>query len=55
MAWILRLVKADAGGDDPGTDVMEIAKLGDLRDIANLGLSRDCLTFGGQAAAAKPG
>ena len=39
VAWILRLVKADAGGDDPGTDVMEIAKLGDLRDIANLGLS----------------
>ncbi len=39
VAWILRLVKADAGGDDPGTDVMQIAKLGDLRDIANLGLS----------------
>jgi hypothetical protein len=37
--WILRLVKTGAGGDDPGTDVMEIAKLGDLRDIANLGLS----------------
>jgi hypothetical protein len=39
VAWILRLVEAGAGGDDRGTDVMEIAKPDDLRDIANLGLS----------------
>jgi hypothetical protein len=39
VAWIVRLVEAGAGGDDRGTDVMEIAKPNDLRDIANLGLS----------------
>ena len=39
VAWILRLVEAGAGGDDRGTDVMEIAKPDDLRDIASLGLS----------------
>jgi hypothetical protein len=36
VAWILRLVEAGAGGDDRSTDVMEIAKPDDLRDIANL-------------------
>ena len=39
MAWIVRLVEADSGGDDRGTDLIEIAKPDDLRDIANLGLS----------------
>jgi hypothetical protein len=39
MAWIVRLVEAGGGGDDRGTDVLEIAKPADLRDIANLGLS----------------
>jgi hypothetical protein len=39
VAWIVRLVEADVGGDDQATDVMEIAKPDDLHDIANLGLS----------------
>ena len=39
MAWILRLVKTDAEGDGPSTDVMEIDKPDDLRDVAHLGLS----------------
>src|SRR3954454_19372893 len=36
---MLRLVEAGAAGDGWSTDVMEIAKSADLRDIANLGLS----------------
>jgi hypothetical protein len=39
VAWIVRLVKAGAGGEGQGTDVIEIAKPDDLGDIANLGLS----------------
>jgi hypothetical protein len=39
VAWIVRLVEAGADGDGRSTDVMEIAKPDDLRDIANLGLS----------------
>ena len=39
MAWIVRLVEAGSDGDGRSTDVMEIAKPDDLRDIANLGLS----------------
>src|SRR3954470_21472289 len=39
MAWIVRLVEACGGGDDRGTDLIEIAKPADLRDIADLGLS----------------
>src|SRR3954452_4614491 len=39
VAWMLRLVEAGAVGDGWSTDVMEIAKSADLRDIANLGLS----------------
>ena len=39
MAWILRLVKTGAEGDGPSTDVMEINKPDDLRDIAHLGLN----------------
>jgi hypothetical protein len=33
------LVKTDAEGDGPSTDVMEIDKPDDLRDVAHLGLS----------------
>jgi hypothetical protein len=36
---MLRLVETGAAGDGRSTDVMEITKLDDLRDIANLGLS----------------
>jgi len=39
VAWIVRLVKAGAGREGQGTDVIEIAKPDDLGDIANLGLS----------------
>jgi hypothetical protein len=39
VAWIVRLVEAGGGGDDRGTNVIEIAKPDDLRDVANLGLS----------------
>ena len=39
VAWIVRLVKAGAGGEGQGTDVIEIAKPDGLGDIANLGLS----------------
>jgi hypothetical protein len=39
VGWILRLVDAGADGDGQSTDVMEIAKPDDLREIGNLGLS----------------
>ncbi|CAH2605645.1 protein of unknown function (plasmid) [Rhodovastum atsumiense] len=39
VAWIVRLVETGADSDGQGTDVMEIAKPADLRDIANLGLN----------------
>ena len=39
MAWILRLVQTGAEGEDPGTDLMEIARPDGLGDIANLGLT----------------
>lgn len=39
MAWIVRLVKIDASGDGQATDVMEINRPGDLRDISDLGLT----------------
>ena len=39
MAWIVRLVETGAGGDHRSLDVMEIARPGDLSDIASLGLS----------------
>ena len=39
VAWILRLVKTGAEGEEPCTDVMEINRPGDLVDIANLGLT----------------
>src|ERR1700722_6388019 len=39
VAWIVRVVKAGAEGEGPATDVMKINRLGDLADIANLGLA----------------
>src|SRR3954452_5350754 len=39
VAWIVRLVETGTGDDDRSMDVMEIARLGDLSDIASLGLS----------------
>ena len=39
MSWILRLVKTGAEGEAEATDVMEIDRPGDLRDIATLGLT----------------
>jgi hypothetical protein len=37
VAWIVRVVKIGAEGERPATDVMEINRLSDLADIANLG------------------
>jgi len=39
VAWMLRLVKTGAEGEEPCTDVMEIHRPGDLGDVANLGLT----------------
>jgi hypothetical protein len=39
VAWIVRVVKIGAEGEGPATDVMEISRLGDIADIANLGLT----------------
>jgi hypothetical protein len=39
VAWIVRVVKIGAEGEGPATDVMKINRLGDLADIANLGLT----------------
>jgi hypothetical protein len=39
VSWILRLVKTGAEGEAEATDVMEIDRPGDLRDIATLGLT----------------
>jgi len=39
VAWILRLVKVGAEGEGPCTDVVEINRSDDLRDIADLGLT----------------
>ena len=39
MAWMLRLVKTGAEGEEPCADVMELHRPGDLGDIANLGLT----------------
>ena len=39
MSWILRLVKTGAEGEGQATDVMEIDRPDDLRDIATLGLT----------------
>ena len=39
MSWILRLVNTGAEGERQATDVMEIDRPGDLRDIDTLGLT----------------
>ena len=39
MAWIVRVVKTGAEGEGQCTDVMEIVRLADLGDIADLGLT----------------
>ena len=39
MAWMLRLVKIEAEGEGPCTDIMEVHRPDDLRNIADLGLS----------------
>jgi len=39
VAWTLRLVKIGVEGEGPCTDVMEIDRPGDLRDIADLSLT----------------
>jgi hypothetical protein len=39
VSWILRLVRTGAEGEGQVTDVMEIDRPGDLRDIATLGLT----------------
>jgi hypothetical protein len=39
MAWIVRLVKIGAGGEEQATDVLKIDRPGDLDDAANLGLT----------------
>ena len=39
MAWISRLVKTGAEGEDPDTGLMEIKRPDGLGDIANLGLT----------------
>jgi len=39
VAWIVRLVKIGANGEEPLADVMKISRPDDLDDIANLGLT----------------
>src|SRR3954454_21579453 len=39
VAWIVRLVETGAGDDDRSMDGMEIARLGELSDIASRSLS----------------
>jgi hypothetical protein len=39
VAWILRVVKTGAEGEERCTDVMEIIRPADLGDIADLGLT----------------
>jgi hypothetical protein len=39
VAWIVRLVKIGAGGEEQATDVLKIDRLGDLDDVASLGLT----------------
>ena len=39
MAWILRLVNIGSEGEGPCTDIMEVHRPDDLRDIADLGLT----------------
>ena len=39
MAWIVRLVSLGAEGEEHSTDVLQIARPGDLADLASLGLT----------------
>ena len=39
MAWIVRLVSTGAEGEEHSTDVLRIARPGDLTDLASLGLT----------------
>jgi len=39
VAWIVRLVSVGAEGEEHSTDVLQIARPGDLTDLASLGLS----------------
>ena len=39
MAWMLRLVKIGVEGEGPCTDILEITRPENLRDIADLGLT----------------
>ena len=39
MVWIVKLVSVGAGGEERSTDVMRIARPGDLTDLASLGLT----------------
>jgi len=39
VAWMLRLVKIGVEGEGPCTDIMEISRPDDLRNIADLGLT----------------
>ena len=39
MAWIVRLVSLGAEGEEHSTDVLQIARPGDLTDLASLGLT----------------
>jgi len=39
VSWILKLLKTGADGEGQATDVMEIDRPGDLRDVATLGLT----------------
>src|SRR3954449_3844324 len=39
MAWIVRLVRLGAEGEEHSTDVLQIARPDDLTDLASLGLT----------------
>jgi hypothetical protein len=39
MAWIVRLVKIGAGGEEQATDILKIDRPGVLDDVASLGLT----------------
>ena len=39
MTWVVRLAKIGADGEEHWVDVAQIARPGDLGDIANLGLT----------------
>jgi hypothetical protein len=39
VAWIVRLVKSEGGGEELCADVMQINRRDDLGDIADLGLA----------------